>query len=167
MRTLLKELRLRLFTLRVLIAIHANKATLAASKTFSKAKVALVPRMRKTTWLAWSQDLLPALSKALRTAGSLLKRVLFSFLFSFLLPLLAKAARASLIFLFQHCRKLWHKLWRQLWHRYPRTLVGGATLALALFSLNLALSPPLAPPPRRQRRRKKYSRNQPKNQPRN
>ena len=146
MRTIAKELRLRLFTLRVLIAIHANKTTLAASKTFSKATVALVQRMRKTTWLAWSQDLLPALSKALRTAGSLLKRVLFSFLFSFLLPLLAKAARASLIFLFQHCRKLWHKLWRQLWHRYPRTLVGGATLALALFSLNLALSPPLAPP---------------------
>ena len=138
MRTLLKELRLRLFTLRVLIAIHANKAMVAASKTFSKATLAPVQRMRKTAWLALSQTL----SKALRVVVSLLSRFLlrflFSFLFSFLLPLLVKAARASLIFLFQRCC--------ELWRRYPRTLVGGATLALALFSLSLALPPPLAEP---------------------
>ena len=135
--TILKELRLRVFALRVMVTIHANRAMLFAmrsakgiakgitkgiakniAKIMTKGMVALVRKMSQTAW--------PVLLLVLR--------FLFRFLFArLLLPLLLKTLEASVVFL------------RKLCLRHPRTAIGGALLSLSLLFLIVVDRTPVEP----------------------
>ncbi len=114
-----KELRLRIFTLRVLLAIHADKALLS---TMRGAKAGL-PRIRRLAQAAW-QAAWKALMQILRATGRATRYAFRRFLLPSL-PVLFKAMRTSAGFL------------RKGYLRHPRPLVGGALVALSLLSLVL------------------------------
>ncbi len=131
METLVKELRLRLFALRVLLAIHATQA-LPVVLVFTKTVASLVRRLVQRLVQRMGQSAWQVLLQVLRAA----KYMLRCFFLRFFLPALVKAARTSVSF------------FRRLCLSHPRPLVGGALVLLSLSlssSLSLSLSdPPLA-----------------------
>ncbi len=108
-KNLSKELRLRLFTLRVLLAIHASKARMLLQS--------LLQRLSKGLSKTLLKALLKTLWQVFRATRYLLAR--------FLLPVLVQVACTST------------RSFRKLCLRHPRPLFGGAILALSLLSLLL------------------------------